>query len=316
MIGYIFRNAINILKRKPIMLWGVSLLKGVIVSIIGVFGSAVPIITIPITQTLNAGMAALYLDGYNGKEVNSKQLFRGFTKECCPRVTAGMLWYFLWNTIWGLVPIANVVKAYSYIFTPYILLTRPDISAMDALKLSMRQTEGYKLRMFGANILMGLILILLIVVFALMMFVPVLGWIVGGLGIIVSLILYPLFSGLVMAGFYQEAQSGRFKTTYPQYGYGNPYNANPYNGNPYNGNQYNDNQNNANPYNDNNAFDNRQSFGGNAENVNDNDAGSAYDTDNTAATQRNWYCMQCGVENSSEAMFCKNCGKQRNISNN
>ena len=217
MITYIFEKTINILKQKPLMLWGVSLLNGIIVMAVTITGSPLPILTIPIVLTLNAGMAALYLDGYNGKEVNSKQLFRGFNKDCISRVPAGMLWYELWSTIWAFVPIAGIVKAYSYSFTPYILLTRPDISVLDALKISMKETDGYKARMFGADLIMGLVVIGLYLVFVLICLIPVLGWIVGFVGIVATTILFPLFRGLAKAGFYEEARTGKFKQ--PHYDY-------------------------------------------------------------------------------------------------
>ncbi len=217
MISYIFKNAIEILKRKPFMLWGVSLLYGIIVFAVQITGSFVPILTIPIIATLDAGMLSLYLDGYNGKEVNSKQLFRGFSKDCIGRVPAGMLWHTLWTTIWAFVPIAGIVKAYSYMFTPYILLTNKDVSVLDALKLSMKQTQGYKGRMFGANLLMSVILCLVLLVFGLIMLIPIIGTLIGFVGIIATLILFPLFSGLVMAGFYQEATTERFEQ--PVYSY-------------------------------------------------------------------------------------------------
>ena len=221
MIGYIFRQSIEILKRKPFMLWGVSLLNSIIVSTVYAMGTFVPIITIPVVLTLNAGMAALYLDGYKGIEVSSKQLFKGFTKECCPRVTAGMLWQWLWATIWTPVPVVGIIKSYEYAFTPYILLTRDDVSALDALKMSMKETEGYKLKMFGADILMGLMFIGILLVFALISIIPVLGTLVGFVGIISTVILFPLFTGLVRAGFYEEAKSGKFRFVYPQYTYAN-----------------------------------------------------------------------------------------------
>lgn len=217
MIGYIFGKAIDILKRKPFMLWGVSLLHVVVVAAVQITGSLLPILSIPIVLTLNAGMSALYLDGYNGKEVNSKQLFRGFTKECVSRVPAGMLWHKLWETIWNFVPIVGIIKSYSYAFTPYILLSRPEISVLDALKTSMKEADGYKARMFGADILMGLIVVGLYLVFALIMIIPVLGWIVGIVGMVATAILFPLFSGLVRAGFYEEAKSGKFKQPYYNY---------------------------------------------------------------------------------------------------
>lgn len=222
MIGYIFKNAISILKKKPMMLWGVSLLCGIVTSLVQIGAGFIPIVAIPIVLTLEAGMSALYLDGYNCKEVNSKQLFRGFTKECFPRVTAGMLWQYLWTIIWAFVPVMNIIKTYQYAFTPYILLTRPDVSPLEALKLSMKETEGYKGRMFGASILMALILWAIVLVSVLVMIIPVIGWVVGPVVIVCSIILYPLFTGLVMAGFYEEAMRGNFKQTYPPYGYNAP----------------------------------------------------------------------------------------------
>lgn len=222
MISYVFRRALDILKSKPFMLWGVSLLCVVITFCVKLGAGLLPVISVPIVITLEAGMAALYLDGYNGKEVNSKQLFKGFTKECFPRVTAGMLWQYLWTIIWAFVPVMNYIKIYQYAFTPYILLTRPDVSPLDALKISMKETEGYKARMFGAGLLMSLILLAVIFVFSIIMIIPVIGWMVGFVGIVASIALFPLFSGLVMAGFYEEAQRGNFKQVYQPYGYNTP----------------------------------------------------------------------------------------------
>lgn len=278
MIGYVFGKAVNILKRKPFMLWGVSLLASVITIAVKLTGWLVPIITIPITLTLTAGMSALYLDGYNGKEVNSKQLFRGFSKECISRVPAGMLWHKLWSTVWAFVPIAGIVKAYSYAFTPYILLTRPDVSVLDALKLSMQKTQGYRLRMFGADLLMLLIFIGLYLLFALVMIVPVLGWIVGFVGIVATVILFPLFTGLVKAGFYEEAQSGRFRQSYY-------YQAQT--------------QNNAPNAADNTAF--------NADNSNPSNADFAQNVNNA------WFCTQCGTANAVSSNFCTKCGNRHNV---
>lgn len=214
MVSYVFRKAFSILMKKPFMLWGVSLLSGIISIAVNITGVSVPIITIPITATLSAGMAALYLDGYNEKDVNSKQLFKGFSKECIGRVPAGMLWHQLWSIIWAFVPVAGIVKSYSYSFTPYILLTRPEVSQLDALKISMQETKGYKARMFGADLLAALIYVGVILVFALIMIIPVLGTLVGFCGIIAASVLFPLFSGLIRAGMYQEALDGKFRTTY------------------------------------------------------------------------------------------------------
>ena len=59
MVSYVFKKAFSILMKKPFMLWGVSLLSGIISIAVNITGVSVPIITIPITATLSAGMAAL-----------------------------------------------------------------------------------------------------------------------------------------------------------------------------------------------------------------------------------------------------------------
>ena len=276
MIGYIFKRAIDILKKKPFMLWGVSLLNSIIVLAVNITGSALPILTIPIVATLSAGMASLYLDGYNGKEVNSKQLFRGFSRECISRVPAGMLWHKLWSTIWAFVPVVGIIKSYSYAFTPYILLTQKDVSPLDALKLSMKQTYGYRGKMFLADLAMAGCLILTILIFALIMLIPIIGTLVGFVGIVAAIILYPLFSGLVRAGFYEEAISGRF--VQPIYNYNN-----------YN-NDYNNSNNNGSDINN----------------------GSVPPQGPTVPpVSGNWFCTQCGASNEQTSNFCTKCGNPK-----
>ena len=54
-----------------------------------VFG-VLPIVIVPVIAVLSAGMAAVYLDGFNGKEVYSDQLFKGFKDFW--RTAGGMCW--------------------------------------------------------------------------------------------------------------------------------------------------------------------------------------------------------------------------------
>lgn len=61
----------------------------------------------------------------------------------------GMAWMYLFSFLWScLFIIPGIVKAYSYRFTPYILAECPNVSARDALKISMRMTKGIKLELF------------------------------------------------------------------------------------------------------------------------------------------------------------------------
>ena len=80
-IGSIFdfyRKAFSVLAKKPIRLWGLSLLYFFIASIVSSLGSLVPLISLPIVLVLGLGFTGVLLDGYHGKDVRSEQLFQGF----------------------------------------------------------------------------------------------------------------------------------------------------------------------------------------------------------------------------------------------
>lgn len=65
------------------------------------------------------------------------------------RKVGGMAWMALFSFLWSLLfIIPGIVKAYSYRFTPYILADCPNVSARDALKISMRMTQGVKWELF------------------------------------------------------------------------------------------------------------------------------------------------------------------------
>ena len=209
-IGGIFdfyRKALGVLAKKPIKLWGLSLLYMLIAGIISSLGTFVPIITIPIILLLGLGFTGILLRGYHGEEVHSVQLFQGFEKDRIIRNGAGMCWYELWLLIWAFVPVMNIIKSYSYSFVPYILLTDKDISATEALRKSMRMTDGYKGKMFGADVLVMVGFVIVMIVLALLGQIPYIGWIF----MIVLFVFYiafflflPLFLGRVHTAFFEE----------------------------------------------------------------------------------------------------------------
>lgn len=209
MVALIYRSALNTLKEKPVRLWGISLLSSLITILILVFG-ILPIITIPVTLTLSAGMSVIYLNGFKGREVNSEQLFSGFKNFA--HVAGGMCWKKLWILIWALVPIAGiafaVIKSLSYAFVPYILIERPEISATEALKYSMKKTNGLKLKMFIAWILPIAAVALISLALSLLGLIPFVGIAFQVIRIIFTICysaVMPLFLGLIFAGFYNMA---------------------------------------------------------------------------------------------------------------
>ena len=65
------------------------------------------------------------------------------------RKLGGMLWMLLFIVLWSMLFIVpGIIKAYSYRFTPYILADCPNVKATEALKLSMRITDGMKKEIF------------------------------------------------------------------------------------------------------------------------------------------------------------------------
>lgn len=207
-IGEIFSKSFSVLEKKPLLLWGLSLLYSLLCTLAVVFG-CLPIIWIPIILVLSVGMTAVFLDGYRGKAISSEQLFIGFKnfKHFC----GGMAWAALWVFIWGLIPIVGIVfavmKAYSYRFVPYILLADIEISPTDAMRKSIEQTKGYCGRMFGADILIvGGILVatLLFYVLSCIPYMGIIFSIIYFLVIVCISAIAPLVFGTIQAAFYDE----------------------------------------------------------------------------------------------------------------
>ena len=202
-----YRKAFAVLAQKPIKLWGLSLLYLVIACVVGSLGALVPIISIPIVLVLSLGFTGVLLNGYYGKEVRSEQLFRPFRKEEVVRNGAGMCWMELWMMIWSFVPVMNVIKFYAYSFTPYILLTDKEITPTEALRKSMRMTDGYKAKLFWADLLIVVAFIVVMLVLTLLGQIRYIGWIFTIVLVLCYIAVYlflPIFMGLVRTAYFDE----------------------------------------------------------------------------------------------------------------
>ena len=213
MISAIYKKAFAVLMKKPVRLWGISLLSMVLTLLANVGFAGILAIGFVVNQVLGASMAMIYLKGYRGEEVESTQLFTGFRKENFTRTAGGMAWKWLWVFLWGLIPFCGFVfayiKRYTYAFTPYILLSRPEVEATKAMKVSEKETYGYRGKMFLADFLMYLIFgaaVLVVGLLALIPFVGILFRLIEIVLILAGVALLPLFQGLVSAAFYEEIQ--------------------------------------------------------------------------------------------------------------
>lgn len=237
MILTIYKRALGVLLRKPFALWGISLLKFLLVFVLCIFFLGVPGVGIAINILIGTAMTMIFLRGYRGEEVHTAQLFDCFKDGAtAKRVLGGMLWVKLWIFLWSLIPIVgivfNIVKTYEYRLTPYILVTEPEISATEAMKESSKRTKGYKGKMFGADILIPVIVALIQLILGLFAKIPFIGSLFNLILIIFTIcwtILSPLYTGLVQAAFYEEIKN----PTIPAYSPRPRYNRDPYARDPY-----------------------------------------------------------------------------------
>ena len=217
--SFMFRSlglTLKTLMKKPVQLWGLSLLGVILQSLSNLLCAAPPILGMGVSSTLSAGMENVFLDAYHQKEINSKQIFSGFSSgKSFLRIAGGMLWRTLWLFLWALfalipivgwviAPIMLVIKGISYSFTPYLLLRKKDISPLDALKRSMEMTKGYRGKIFltylicyAALLVIGLLLFLIAKIGG---FAVVLA---GLIGLVIG-IFCPLFFGVLRAAMFTE----------------------------------------------------------------------------------------------------------------
>ena len=215
MVTSIYKKAFAVLRQKPVTLWGISLLCGLLELLAFIGFGAVPVGAFIAAWALEAGMAMIYLNSYRtGLKPKSTYLFAAFKKDRFWRVVGGLAWMELWIFLWALIPIVGIVfaviRAYEYRFTPYILMTRDDVKATDAIKLSKQETMGYKGKMFWADMMIVLLYLaaaLVLLILSLIPFIGVLFRVVNTLLSIAFSLFAPLFLGIVQAAFYVETKS-------------------------------------------------------------------------------------------------------------
>ncbi|MBQ8747265.1 MAG: zinc-ribbon domain-containing protein [Clostridia bacterium] len=212
MVLKIYGNAFKVLMKKPIRLWGISLLSGILSFVFSVLFGAVIGVSLAIGMLFTTSMTMIFLYGYRGQEVKAVDIFSCFKDwGTIKRVLCGMGWMMLWIFIWSLIPIVGpifaIIRTYEYRLTPYILVQEPNIAPTEAIKVSKARTMGYKASMFLADFLFGLAFGVVALVLTLLGLIPYVGVLFAIVLFVVS-VLYALFAnlflGLVQAAFYEE----------------------------------------------------------------------------------------------------------------
>lgn len=207
-----YKRALEVLIKKPIMLWALSLLLGILTIVGSLVTLSIPFLSMAVAYLFTCGGTKLYLDGLKGKNVNSKQLFAAFNRNCI-KTAGAMAWQALWTLIWAGVPIAGIVKSYSYRFVPYIVMSHPEISAFDALKISMKMTKGKKMQMWLADILFVIGCGVIGLILGLLSGIPLIGSIfslVAFLFVLAVALFSSIFVGLYQAAFFNEDDVAKF----------------------------------------------------------------------------------------------------------
>ena len=97
-----------------------------------------------------------------GNKIEVGDLFKGFNIYW--KSLGMMLWYILWIFLWMLLLVVPaIIKSIAYSQCFFIIADNPNVKVKDALKISMKMTQGYKWQIFvmGLSFLGWMLLCLL-----------------------------------------------------------------------------------------------------------------------------------------------------------
>lgn len=217
MISNLYQKTFCVLMKRPLRLWGITLLSSVLLVVVHIGFIGIPAVGFCALLLLEASMSMIYLNSYRtGLEPKTSYLLAAFRKDRIWRVLGGMAWMYLWIFLWFLIPVVGFVfaaiRAYEYRFVPYILMTRDDVRPTEAIKVSKAETMGYKGKLFGADLLLEGAYFVVILLLSLLSRIPYVGIVFTILRIVLTVafgVLAPLFLGILHAAFYVEIQNRR-----------------------------------------------------------------------------------------------------------
>ena len=212
MVMQIYKEALGKLMEKPLRLWGISLLYVLLVGLANALFAIIPGVALGLTVLFETAMTLIFLHGFRGEKIETLQLFDCFRDwATAKRVLCGMGWMLLWIFIWSLIPIVGpvfgIIRTYEYRLTPYILMQEPEVKPSEAIKLSKERTDGWKGKMFLADILIFLAFFFAMLILVSLAAVRYIGWIFALAAFLLSVVFMlfaTLFLGLVQSAFYEK----------------------------------------------------------------------------------------------------------------
>jgi uncharacterized membrane protein len=121
---------------------------GIFTPQLGIFTPGFGIFTVLLTAPLQIGLIIFFLAFVrNPQKQDIDKAFSGF--NIYGKSLGIVLWTYLWTFLWTLLfIIPGIVKALAYSQSYYIIADNPNIKVTDALKISMKMTNGYKWDIF------------------------------------------------------------------------------------------------------------------------------------------------------------------------
>lgn len=101
-----------------------------------------------IKNILAVGKCRFFIEGTKYKTVHIDKLLFIYRVKRTISVAKSMMLTSLYQFLWDLTIIGGVIKHYSYLLVPYIIAENPNISGKDAINLSRKMMDGYKLEAF------------------------------------------------------------------------------------------------------------------------------------------------------------------------
>lgn len=152
--------------------WGMAILIGIIVSAIASFGG---FITIFVGFPIYLGVCIAFLNLVRGNDtLKVEPLISTFNEKYYLKSISVWLLVNIYTFLWSLLLIVpGIIKCLSYSLAPYIIADNPDMSADEAINLSMKMMDGHKCQLF--LIILGYIGFVLLS--AILLFIPLL-WLV------------------------------------------------------------------------------------------------------------------------------------------
>jgi len=124
-----------------------------------------------LSLVLSVNMSGEYIKIYRGEQASVGEVISKCSVNFLRKV-GGMLWMALFAVLWSmLLWVPGIIKMYAYRMAPYILAECPEVNAKEALKLSMRMTNGHKGKLFVADLsFIGWILLSSLTLYILLLF--------------------------------------------------------------------------------------------------------------------------------------------------